>query len=150
VSDSLRVVRVRSRAPSRASKSATLRVKVGMATPISRAPADRLPFSTAASSMDIASKRSIESAHQVMGTAVAHQPNFVIRAAIKGVGVTRVLHYQCADAAREGSLQILLADFELEPVPIHLVHAGRGVLAPKMRVFLDFATGRLRERLSSL
>jgi DNA-binding transcriptional LysR family regulator len=71
-------------------------------------------------------------------------------AAIQGVGVTRVLHYQCADAAREGSLQILLTDFELEPVPIHLIHAGRGVLPSKMRVFLDFAAGRLRERLSSL
>jgi len=29
-------------------------------------------------------------------------------AAIQGVGVTRVLHYQCADAVREGSLQIIL------------------------------------------
>jgi DNA-binding transcriptional LysR family regulator len=71
-------------------------------------------------------------------------------AAIQGVGVTRVLHYQCADAVREGALQIILADFELEPIPVHLIHAGRGALPSKMRVFLDFAAGRLRERLSSL
>ena len=71
-------------------------------------------------------------------------------AAIQGVGVTRVLHYQCADAVREGLLQIILADFELEPLPVHLIHAGRGALPSKMRVFLDFAAGRLRERLSSL
>jgi DNA-binding transcriptional LysR family regulator len=71
-------------------------------------------------------------------------------AAAQGVGVTRVLHYQCADAAREGSLRIILAEFEVEPLPVHLIHAGRGALPSKTRVFLDFAVDRLRERLSSL
>jgi DNA-binding transcriptional LysR family regulator len=71
-------------------------------------------------------------------------------AASEGVGATRVLHYQCADALRQGSLRIVLADFEVEPLPVHLLHAGRGALPSKMRVFLDFAAGRLRERLNSL
>jgi DNA-binding transcriptional LysR family regulator len=71
-------------------------------------------------------------------------------AASAGVGATRVLHYQCADAIREGSLRIILADFEIEPLPVHLLHAGRGALPSKVRVFLDFAAGRLREGLSSL
>lgn len=71
-------------------------------------------------------------------------------AAIEGVGATRVLHYQCADAIRDKSLRIMLADFEMEPLPVHLLHAGRGALPSKMRVFLDFATERLRRRLSSL
>jgi DNA-binding transcriptional LysR family regulator len=73
-----------------------------------------------------------------------------VSAASGGVGVTRVLHYQCADAVREGSLRILLADFEVEPLPVHLIHAGRGALPSKTRVFLDFAAGRLRERLAAL
>ena len=73
-----------------------------------------------------------------------------IWAAVQGVGVTRVLHYQCADAVRDGSLQIILSEFEIEPLPVHLVHAGRGALPAKMRVFLDYATGRLRERLATL
>ena len=71
-------------------------------------------------------------------------------AAIQGVGVTRVLHYQCADGVRDGSPQIILSDFEIQPLPVHLLHAGRGALPSKMRVFLDFATSRLRERLTSL
>ena len=71
-------------------------------------------------------------------------------AAIQGVGATRVLHYQCADGVRDGSLQIILSDFEIQPLPVHLLHAGRGALPSKMRVFLDFATSRLRERLTSL
>jgi DNA-binding transcriptional LysR family regulator len=71
-------------------------------------------------------------------------------AAAQGLGVTRVLHYQCADAIKDGSLRIILANFEVEPLPVHLLHAGRGALPSKMRVFLDFAAGRLRESLSSL
>ena len=71
-------------------------------------------------------------------------------AAVHGVGVTRVLSYQCAEAVRDGSLQIILAAFEPEQLPVHLMHAGRGALPSKMRVFLNFAAGRLRERLASL
>jgi DNA-binding transcriptional LysR family regulator len=71
-------------------------------------------------------------------------------AASQSVGATRVLHYQCADAVRRGALRIVLADFETAPLPIHLLHAGRGTLPSKMRVFLDFAAGRLRARLSKL
>jgi DNA-binding transcriptional LysR family regulator len=71
-------------------------------------------------------------------------------AARQGVGVTRVLHYQCADAVRDGTLQIILADFETAPLPVHLMHAGGGALPGKMRVFLDFAAGRLRQGLTSL
>lgn len=71
-------------------------------------------------------------------------------AAAQGLGVTRVLHYQCADAINDGSLRIILANFEVEPLPVHLLHAARGALPAKLRVFLDFAAGRLREGLSSL
>jgi len=71
-------------------------------------------------------------------------------AASENVGATRVLHYQCADALRDGSLRIILADFELEPLPVHLLHAGRGTLPTKTRFFLDFVAHRLREKLKSL
>jgi DNA-binding transcriptional LysR family regulator len=71
-------------------------------------------------------------------------------AAAEGVGATRVLHYQCADAVRSGALRLLLADYEPAPLPIHLIHAARGVLPLKMRFFLDFAAARLRHRLAAL
>ena len=70
-------------------------------------------------------------------------------AATDGVGATRVLHYQCAESVRNGPLRIVLKEFEVEPIPVHLVHAS-GPLASKVRVFLDFARERLRERLRSL
>jgi DNA-binding transcriptional LysR family regulator len=71
-------------------------------------------------------------------------------AAAQGVGATRILHYQCAEALEQGTLKIVLADFELDPFPIHLLHAGRAALPSKTRVFLDFATARLRQRLKHL
>ncbi|WP_246529510.1 LysR substrate-binding domain-containing protein [Microvirga zambiensis] len=71
-------------------------------------------------------------------------------AAVQGVGVTRVLHYQCAQAVSDGKLEIVLPAYEPAPLPIHLLHAERGTLPLKMRVFLDFAAPRLRERLDHL
>lgn len=73
-----------------------------------------------------------------------------VSAAVLGVGATRVLHYQCSDPVRAGSLAIILQDFEVEPLPVHLLHAGQRALPSKMRVFLDFAAGRLRDRLAAL
>jgi DNA-binding transcriptional LysR family regulator len=71
-------------------------------------------------------------------------------AAGQGVGVTRVLYYQCAEAIRSGALRLLLTDYEPAALPIHLIHAARGVLPLKMRAFLDFAAERLRVRLDRL
>ena len=69
-------------------------------------------------------------------------------AALRGVGVVRLLHYQVAAAVQRGDLQIVLAAYEPEAVPIHLVHAARGQMPLKMRRFLDFAAPRLRVALA--
>ncbi len=69
------------------------------------------------------------------------------QAAIRGVGITRLFHYQVVEAAEAGALQIVLEAFELDPAPIHLVHAAPGQMPLKMRRFLDFAAPLLRERL---
>ena len=71
-----------------------------------------------------------------------------IDAAITGLGITRVLSYQVADAVRTGALLLALREFEPPPVPVSLVHAGQGRLALKLRAILDFAAPRLKARLS--
>jgi DNA-binding transcriptional LysR family regulator len=71
-----------------------------------------------------------------------------IDAAITGLGITRVLSYQVADAMRSGALFLALREFEPPPVPVSLVHAGQGRLALKLRAILDFAGPRLKARLS--
>ncbi|TPM37872.1 LysR family transcriptional regulator [Mesorhizobium sp. B2-3-4] len=73
-----------------------------------------------------------------------------IDAAISGVGPTRVLSYQVEAAVRSGALRIILPEFEPKPWPVHLVHAGQGLLPVKLRAFLDFAAPRLRDRLTRL
>ena len=71
-----------------------------------------------------------------------------IDAAITGLGITRVLSYQVADALRTGALLLALREFEPPPVPVSLVHAGQGRLALKLRAILDFAAPRLKARLA--
>jgi DNA-binding transcriptional LysR family regulator len=71
-----------------------------------------------------------------------------IDAAIAGIGVTRVLSYQIAHAARAGTLALVLEAFEPAPWPVSLVYAGQGRLPLKLRVFLDFAAPRLKASLS--
>ena len=71
-----------------------------------------------------------------------------IDAAMAGLGITRVLSYQVATAIRAGALTIALTEFEPPPWPVSLVFAGQRLLPLKLRAFLDFATPRLRERLS--
>lgn len=70
-----------------------------------------------------------------------------VDAAIAGVGVTRVLSYQAARAVEQGKLQIVLHEFEPEPMPVHLVRATQGPLPLKVRSFLDFTGLRLRKAL---
>jgi DNA-binding transcriptional LysR family regulator len=70
-----------------------------------------------------------------------------IAAATLGLGLTRVLSYQVADALREGRLVRLLAGDEPPAVPVSLIYPGQGRLPMKTRAFIDFAVGRMRERL---
>ena len=70
-----------------------------------------------------------------------------VDAAIAGVGPTRVLSYQVADAVRQGALRIVLADAEPAPLPVSLVHGPRGPVTSKVRAFLDFARPRLARAL---
>src|SRR5581483_6009983 len=73
-----------------------------------------------------------------------------IDAAIAGVGVTRVLSYQAADAVARGKLKIVLGAFEREAQSVNLVHAGQRLLALKTRSFLEFAASGLRRSLAAL
>ena len=77
-------------------------------------------------------------------------PEAAAAAAVRGVGVARLLHYQAAPALRQGALQIVLAEYEPEPAPVHLVHAARGQMPLKMRRFLDVAAPRLRQELDGI
>jgi len=77
-------------------------------------------------------------------------PEAAAQAAIRSVGIARVLHYQAFEAVERGELQILLEAYEPEPAPVHLVHTSRGQMPLKMRRFLDFAAPRLKQVLGAI
>jgi DNA-binding transcriptional LysR family regulator len=72
-----------------------------------------------------------------------------IEAATLGLGLTRVLSYQVAQALGEGRLVRVLSGEEPQAVPASLVYPGQGRLPMKTRAFIDFAVERLRERLAA-
>ncbi len=78
---------------------------------------------------------------------VVNTAEAAIDAAIAGVGITRVLSYQIADAMKAGALKAVLEKFESAPSPVSLVYAGVPLLPLKLRAFLDFAAPRLKTRL---
>ena len=81
---------------------------------------------------------------------VVNTAEAAVDAAIAGVGITRVLSYQVADAVRNGSLAIALREFEPPARPVNLVYSGGRFLPLKVRAFLDFAAPRLKARLDRL
>jgi DNA-binding transcriptional LysR family regulator len=67
-----------------------------------------------------------------------------IAAALAGRGITRVLSYMIAPQVKQGSLQILLEDYEPPAVPIHIVHKEPGRTSARVRAVVDHLVQRLR------
>ncbi|WP_457811011.1 LysR family transcriptional regulator [Sinorhizobium meliloti] len=68
----------------------------------------------------------------------------VLAAAVAGWGLSRFQSYQVAPDVSAGRLKVVLADYEREPVPIHIVHAEGRMVSARVRAFVDFAAGRFR------
>ena len=73
-----------------------------------------------------------------------------VDAAIAGIGVTRLLTYQVAEALDAGKLRLILTGFETPAVPVNLVSVEGRQAPARVRAFLDFAVPRLRARLTAL
>ena len=79
-----------------------------------------------------------------------NSPEAGLEAALNGAGITRALSYQIAEYQKRGALQIILKDFEPAPWPVHLVYPAGRIVALKLRAFLDYASPRLKQRLSKI
>jgi len=73
-----------------------------------------------------------------------------VASVVDGHGVTRVLSYHVAAEIKQGLLQVVLADAEPAPIPVHIVSPFGRLSVPKVRAFVDFALPRLRARFASL
>jgi len=68
----------------------------------------------------------------------------VIDLALRGWGISRLMSYKIAPYLADGRLQVVLSDFEVPPVPIHVVHQEGRLVSAKVRAFVDFMVERLR------
>ena len=84
---------------------------------------------------------------QIRSRLVVNTAEAAIACAEAGLGLTRVLSYQIANAVNEGRLVTVLASFEPEPWPVSFVYPPRGLMPQKLRAFLSFATTRISEKL---
>ena len=72
-----------------------------------------------------------------------------IDAAVAGLGITRVLSYQAAKPLADGSLRLILEDFEPEAMPVSILHREDRLPQAKVQSFVAFAAPRLRQALKS-
>lgn len=68
-----------------------------------------------------------------------------VRAAEQGLGLTRLLSYQVAEALRHDRLKTVLTAFEPAPLPIHVVHREGRNPPQRVRAFIDWAVEQLRQ-----
>ncbi len=70
------------------------------------------------------------------------------KAAIAGLGITRLLSYQVAEPLKAGQLKIVLSDYESPPVPVHVVHREGRYSSARTRSFVDLISQYLRSQPS--
>lgn len=73
----------------------------------------------------------------VTGPFSTNQVAASIDACIAGVGFGRFLAYQVAEAVADKRLRVVLADYEIPPTPVSIVHPETRLVSPRLRLFLD-------------
>ncbi|RZU48075.1 DNA-binding transcriptional LysR family regulator [Fluviicoccus keumensis] len=72
-----------------------------------------------------------------------------IEAVRAGFGVTRLMSYQVASLVAAGELQVLMEDFEVPPLPIHVLHREGRHKSARVRTLVDLMVERLRGAVNS-
>jgi DNA-binding transcriptional LysR family regulator len=72
---------------------------------------------------------------------VSNNGELLTRAAVQGAGIIVQPTFITAQAIKEGKLQVLLPEYEPEPLGLYVVYAHRQLLASKVSRFLDLIDG---------
>ena len=72
----------------------------------------------------------------------------IVDSTTQGMGVSQMYSYQVASQIVDGSLRVILDQYEIEPRPVNLVYPQGGFTPQKVRAFIDFAVPLLRARLA--
>jgi DNA-binding transcriptional LysR family regulator len=77
---------------------------------------------------------------------IVNSADAAIAACEAGLGITRAVSYQVADAIAAGRLTPVLEPYALPPVPVSLVHPARRLGSANLSAFLRAARAHFRER----
>lgn len=80
---------------------------------------------------------------------IVNTAELAIAAAVAGQGLTRVLSYQPAHELAQKQLRIVLPEFELPAVPVHVLRVESRNASSMVRAFAEFAALHLRESLAA-
>lgn len=69
----------------------------------------------------------------------------LLESAIRGLGVAMLPDWQCLDALRAGTLEVVLQAWQLEQGILHFVYPSRRGLLPAVRAFVDHLAAGLEE-----
>ncbi len=71
-----------------------------------------------------------------------------IQACTQGLGYGMFLSYQVDSFLRSKQLNIVLADYEPAPFPVHILFPQTKLIATRVRAFVDWMTVELRKTLN--
>lgn len=72
---------------------------------------------------------------------ISNNGDVLVEAAIAGAGIVLQPTFISGSAIKEGKLQVILPEYEPEPMGLYAVYAHRQLLASKVRSFIDFIEG---------
>lgn len=86
---------------------------------------------------------------KVNGSYQCNQVESTINSCINGLGFGKFYCYQVLPYVKQGDLKIILNDFEPDPVPVNIVFHHSRLMAPRVRLFVDFLAEELKLALNS-
>ncbi|MGR6872144.1 LysR family transcriptional regulator [Pseudomonas sp. HK3] len=84
-----------------------------------------------------------ETSVRIMPTLLVNTNQAAINAANESLGISRVLSYQVGEELKSGRLKSVLTQFQLPPLPVHIVHREGPNASTKIRSFIDILAARL-------
>lgn len=81
----------------------------------------------------------------VSGRMRANNGEVLLEAAKRGLGVDFAPTFFCCGEIREGELEVVLSDYEDDPISVYAVYPHKRHLSPRVRAFVDFLAERFGE-----
>ncbi|MBO6946482.1 MAG: LysR family transcriptional regulator [Rhodospirillales bacterium] len=81
----------------------------------------------------------------VSGRMRANNGEVLLEAAKRGLGVDFAPTFFCCGEIRKGELEVVLSDYEDDPISVYAVYPHKRHLSPRVRAFVDFLAARFGE-----